>query len=373
MNNKEKRVFLNGSYAPWLITLRGEFIKSMVAAGHEVHVCADSVDKDVAQELTGMGATVHQSNLRRTGLSIIADTRYFIGLRRVIKDVNPDIVINYTIKPNVWGGIAARTLGIQSVSMVTGLGLPFIERKGLVRSLVGKLSKGLYRLATSGNSKVVFQNPADRDDFIAAGCLAVEDKACIVNGSGVDTQLYRPQSLPPKPVFLLIARLLVSKGVREYAAAMVILKETHPDCEFLLAGWIDEGMDSIKQHELDTWIEKGMEFLGYLSDVKPAIQRASIFVLPSYREGTPRTVLEAMAMGRPVIATDVPGCRDAVDNGRTGLLVPPRDAKSLSEAMAILAENSELRNSMGTEGRYYCERKYDVHEVNSSLMAFLGL
>ncbi len=369
----KQRILLSGSFAPSLITFRGHLICDMVAAGHEVHVCAPNIEKELSEQLIEMSATPHSVPLQRTGLNIKADLQYLRSLRQLIRRIKPDLVLNYTIKPNIWGGRAAHAEGVSSVSMVTGLGYSFIEGKGLMRLVVGRLSRHLYRRSTSVNSHVVFQNPSDRDDFIRAGCLTDSSKACIVNGSGVDLEAFAPVALPEKPVFLLIARLLISKGVREYAEAAIKVMGTRDDCRFLLAGGLDEGLDGIGQEELDSWVESGIEFLGWLDDVRPALKQCSVYVLPSYREGTPRTVLEAMSMGRPVIVSDAPGCRDTVKDGETGVLVKVRDAASLAMAMSRLADNWQMRDEMGRNGRYYCEAKYGVHEVNQALMDFIGL
>lgn len=231
----------------------------------------------------------------------------------------------------------------------------------------------LYRRATNHNRRVIFQNPDDRDDFIAAGCLAEAQKAALVNGSGVDISYFQSTSLPEAPVFLLIARLLWSKGIREYVGAALKVREQVPHARFQLAGFLDEGPDAVTDAELGGWIKAGIEYLGPLEDIRPAMAGASVYVLPSYREGTPRTVLEAMAMGRPVITTDAPGCRETVRNGVNGLLVPTRDVDSLAAAMTILAEDSAVRSAMGAEARRIAEEKYAADAVAMSVLAHLSL
>ena len=374
MSQASKRILLSGSYAPSLINFRSELIQEMVARGHDVHVCAPEIDSSIEDQLLSLGVNgVHTVPLKRTGLSVLGDLAYLRALKRLIRQVKPDLVVSYTIKPNIWGAFAAASAGVTSISMVTGLGYSFIEGKEATRNLVGKLVKRLYRAATSKNRRVVFQNASDQRDFIAAGCLKDASKARIVNGSGVDTASFTPSPLPKQPVFLMIARLLKSKGVREYSTAALKVLASRDDCRFVLAGDLDAGPDCIEQAELDEWIAGGIEFTGWIDDVRPLIREASIYVLPSYREGTPRTVLEAMAMGRPVLSTDVPGCQDCVVNGKTGILVPARDAVALEGAMQNLADNSETRESMGKLGRDFCEEKYDVNKVVHSLMGYLEL
>ena len=365
-------IVLNASHGPSLINFRGRLIERMIALGHEVHVTAPDLD-ETGPALRSLGAILHTVPLARTGLNPLADLRYFLAIRSLLRAVKADLAVSYTIKPNIWGSLAARSLGVRSVSMVTGLGYAFGDGAGVKRGLLRRSSQALYRAATAANAIVVFQNPDDRADFIAAGCLRERSKARLINGSGVDVDFYSPSPLPDQPVFLMIARLLGDKGVREYAAAALQILSRRNDARFLLAGYRDEGPDCIRASELAGWISEGIEYLGPLDDVRPAIRQSSVYVLPSYREGTPRSVLEAMAMGRPIITTDVPGCRETVAHGRNGLLVPPRDPESLAAAMESLIEQPDLRIDMGARSLELCRSKYDVDEVNTALLEHLGL
>jgi len=219
---------------------------------------------------------------------------------------------------------------------------------------------------------IVFQNPDDRRLIVER--FSIDPiKTRIVNGSGVNTTRYPVQPLPDEPVFLLVARLLGDKGVREYASAAKLVQQKFPKVRFQIAGWIDENPFSIRQDELDDWCRSGtIEYLGKLDDVRPAIASCSTFVLPSfYGEGVPRTILEAMSMGRPIITTDSPGCRETVVPGKNGFLVATRSVEPLAEAMLKLIENPELRSSMGRASRKLAEEKFDVHKVNESLYSYL--
>ena len=368
------KVLLNGSYAPSLIRFRGPFISAMVARGHQVHCTAPDIPEEVRTQLEAIGATCEFVPLQRTGSSGVSDLKYFRALRAIIRARNPDLVLGYTIKPNIWGSLAAKSVGVQSASLVTGLGFAFIARGGGAgRRVVQALARRLYARATAANRVVIFQNGDDRDDFVAAGSLADPGKARMVNGSGVDVAHYEPAPLPDAPVFLLIARLLWSKGIAEYVEAGRAVMAAVPGARVRLAGFLDPGPDGATEHDLAGWRAAGVEFLGELSDVRAAISEASVYVLPSWREGTPRTVLEAMAMGRPVITTDAPGCRDTVLDGCNGLLVPTHDAPALARAMIRLAGDPAERARMGTRGRAIAEERYDVHRVNEVLMDHLGL
>jgi glycosyltransferase involved in cell wall biosynthesis len=366
-------VLLNGSFAQSLISFRGRLIEAMVKRGHQVHVSAPNISAEIETKLRDLGAEVHDVALARTGTNPIADIRYALTLLRIMRSIRPDRVIGYTIKPNIWGSIAARCVGVKSASMVTGLGFSFIPGVGLRRRILQVLMQKIYAVATSMNDRVVFQNPDDKRDFIAAGCLSDSNKAVLVNGSGVDMAYYEQAELPTLPTFLMVARLLVSKGVREYGeAALTILSERN-DCRFALAGFFDEGPDGICRHEVDRWVAGGLQYLGPLKDVRPALREASVYVLPSYREGTPRSVLEAMAMGRPIITTDVPGCRETVIDGVNGLLVKDRETTSLVAAMRRLADDSEARMEMGAASYNYAREKFAVETVNQTLLGHLGL
>lgn len=368
------KILLLGSFADSVIKFRGPLISDLRAGGHEVVVGVPSPGDLLRGELRELGAEMIETPLSRRGLSPAGDFAYYRKLLGIIKTEKPGFVLTYTIKPNIWGGLAAGRCGVPSAAMVTGLGSVFTgESTGLAGTMLRKAIAFLYRRSTAYNRVVIFQNPDDIADFIAAGCLNDASKARLVNGSGVDTAHYAVAPLPEKPVFLLIARLLVSKGVREYAeAATAVLKQV-PDARCLLAGFHEEGKDGIGQHELERWISNGMEYLGPLEDVRPAIAAASVYVLPSYREGTPRSVLEAMSMGRPVITTDAPGCRETVIEGGNGFLVPVMETASLKQRMMMLADDEKLRAAMGKRSRQIVKKRYEVSKVNAALLQHLGM
>lgn len=368
-----RRILINGSYAPSLINFRGPLLQAFVDAGLDVHVSAPDIPVDMVQTLRAMGVTAHSLPLQRTGRGLIGDLSYFRALRSLMAEIRPDCVLGYTIKPNIWGSFAARLAGVRSYSWVTGLGYVFIEGQGLGRKVTQFIARQLYRRATDFNHKVIFQNPDDMADFIASGCLSDTSKTAMVNGSGVDTAHFQPVALPDAPVFLLIARLLRSKGLAEYGAAVQLLRGKIPGARFQLAGMLDEGPDAISQAELNALITQGIEYLGELSDVRPAIAAASVYVLPSWREGTPRTVLEAMAMGRPIITNDVPGCRQTTVHGHNGFLVQPYDAEALATAMEQLGNDAAMRVRMGYASSARVQEIYAVEKVNAAMMQIMEI
>ena len=266
-------------------------------------------------------------------------------------------------------------------ALITGLGYAFqgADEKNYKKSNLQKIMHKLYSVALASAHKVFFQNPDDEALFKSMGIIKPNASTTVVNGSGVDISEYSVQPFVTIddiliPRFLLIARLLGDKGVREYAQAAKIIKDKYPQAQFDLVGWIDDNPDAIEQQELDRWINEGLfNFWGKLDDVKPAIAASSIYVLPSYREGTPRTVLEAMAMGRPIITTDAPGCRETVIDGYNGYLVPVKAVEELAAAMERFIVNPELIIEMGKASRQLVEEKFDVDAVNQSMLEAMGL
>jgi glycosyltransferase involved in cell wall biosynthesis len=233
----------------------------------------------------------------------------------------------------------------------------------------------MYSASLRKATLVFFQNADDRNLFFEDGILGRDSSTFVVNGSGVDLNEYPYSPITEKrPAFLMIARLLGDKGVREYVRAARLIRARNPDARFALAGWLDDNPDSIRQVELDKWLESGhVEYLGRLEDVRGAISESSVYVLPSYREGTPRTVLEAMAMGRPIITTDGPGCRETVRHGENGFLVPVKSVSALVEAMQRFIDNPELAAEMGKRSREIAEERYDVHKVNEVMLREMGI
>ncbi|GEA52352.1 glycosyl transferase [Vibrio inusitatus NBRC 102082] len=366
-----KKVFvLIASYPDSILSFRGSLIEALKLGGYEVHVIAPKMQRFILDALEKRSIVVHQVRLERTGLNPLKDLNSLLEITKVLSKVKPDKVLSYTIKPVIYGSIAAKIARVQACySLITGLGYAFTGEASGKRRAVQKLLHFLYKLALSFNDKVFYQNPDDRDLFSSLGLNSRIGDSIVVNGSGVDTSLFDVTPLPDVCDFLLIARLLGDKGVREYASAAKKLKKTHPESVCRLVGWIDENPDAIEQQELDDWISNGyIEFLGKKSEVQTAISNSSVYVLPSYREGLPRTVLEAMAMGRPIITTDAPGCRETVRNGVNGFLVPVKDSVSIYDAMVFFIESPDRIVSMGKASREMVEQKFDVEIVNKQML-----
>ena len=362
------RILLIAGLAESLINFRGPLIAAFQAKGLKAPgFDTPSKTRDVLQ---AKGVIVHHVPIRRAGTNPLADLTALWSLWRLMHKTRPDVVMGYTIKPVIYGTLAAWLAGVpRRFALLTGLGYAFTNDATGLRAWVKRLVQGLYALALRHAHKVFFQNPDDQALFRKLGILRPETPSVVVNGSGVDVESYSVAPLPAESNFLLIARLLGDKGVREYAQAAQFIKRTHPEVQLSLVGWIDENPDAIEQSELDDWVKHGaINYLGRLSDVRPAIANCSVYVLPSYREGTPRTVLEAMAMGRAIITTDAPGCRETVVDGDNGLLVPVKSVDALAAAMERFIADPGLAERMGKRSRQIAEEKYDAHKVNAVML-----
>lgn len=371
MSSDNENLLIVASFADSLIKFRGVLIDEILASGATVHVAAPGLrpGSPIRSALEAKGCKAHDVSLQRAGMNPFADLATFAVLCCLMRKVRPDMVLAYTIKPIIYGMLAAWFVGVpRRFALVTGLGYAFTGEPVGLRKLVKRVSQRLYRLALSRCKLVFFQNPDDQALFRELGLVPASVPSQVVNGSGIDLIEFAPCPIPSSPHFLLIARLLGDKGVREYARASVALKTKYPHVIFSLAGWIDENPDAISPAELEAWIEQGINYLGLLEDVRPAIAGCSVYVLPSYREGTPRTVLEAMAMGRAIITTDAPGCKETVVDGENGYLVPVKSVDALRNVMERYIEDGEACLRMGLASRELAIAKYDVNEVNASIL-----
>lgn len=374
VRGSRQTVVLFGSYAPSLINFRGRLIAAMAKQGHRVIAMAPDISGEIVNQIQRLGGTPISVPLERTSLNPLGNRTSRLAMEEQLRQIRPDVVIAYTIKPIVLGALAARCAGVpRFVAMVTGMGYPFLGGWRPKRVLIRLVAMAMYRRALSLSNFVIFQNPDDRRDFRRLRLLPRRMPTGIVNGSGVDIDHFAQRALPRETSFLMIARFLRDKGIREFAEASRRLKLLYPDVRIKLVGWRDESPDSISQTELDAMIRSGIECLGQLDDVRPALGDCSVYVLPSYREGTPRSVLEAMAVGRAIITTDAPGCRETVVDGCNGFLVPVQDADALFVAMRDLVENPSRIEAMGEASRRLAEERYDVSKVNKAVLEFAGL
>ncbi len=368
------KILIIGAFPNSIVSFRGKLIQYFIAAGHDVTVMTAAATEDVAAQVTALGATFIPYSVERNGLNPIADLRTLLALKKALHVLQPDHVLAYTIKPIIWGGIAARLLGFKHFhAMITGLGYAF-EKGSFTRNTVNFIVKHLYKFSLANAKSVIFQNQDNRKLFVDLA-LAEAKKCYRVFGSGVDITEYQQQPLPKQATtFLLIARLLGDKGVREFANAAKIVKQDYPSAKFQLLGPYDSSPDKISAEEVSQWQRDGqIEYLGETDNVKPFIMACHIYTLPSYHEGLPRSVLEAMSIGRPILTTDAAGCRDTVVNGENGWLVPTRDVEALASRMIWFIENSEQWQSMATNSRRMVEDKFNVDQVNEAIGNIIGL
>ncbi|MGM1051926.1 MAG: glycosyltransferase family 4 protein [Pseudomonadota bacterium] len=357
-----------------LIANRGDLIRDMLAAGLEVAAAVPTAD--YLPEVEELGIPIYPIAMGRTAINPLHDIKYLLAMRKLLRQVQPEVVFGYTIKPVVYGSLAARLAGVPRIySMITGLGHVFTTENKRNRRLQ-KVIAILYRSGLAANRKVFFQNPDDLQEFLDRGMFKDLSKAVRTYGSGVDMQRFAREPIPEGlTTFLFIGRLLTEKGVAEFCDAARQLRGEYPDARFIAVGPHDSNLPhACDEGDIEKWKAEGVvEFIGGVSDVRPWIKACSVFVLPSYREGTPRSVLEAMSIGRPIITSDAPGCRETVEEGSNGFLIPPRQSQPLAAAMRRFLEESELVPRMGEASRQLVERHYDVRKVNRVILEAMEL
>ena len=324
------------------------------------------------QQIVEQGFAHHMISISRSGRNPLADLRSLCALYLVMRKIKPDLVHLVTIKPVLYGGLMARLTGVPAlVAAISGLGTLFIARDSN-RSWVRLGAEWLYRLALGHwNAKVIFQNPDDRAALIDMNAVR-EEQVALIRGSGVSLAAY-PMHAEPEgvPVVTFAARLLKDKGVREFVEAARMLRKRGIAARFWLAGSPDSGnLTSISEDDVLRWKQEGLvEALGYRNDIPDLFSQSNIVVLPSYREGLPKVLIEAAACGRAVVTTDVPGCRDAIEPGMTGLLVPVQDATALADAIQSLIVHPLQRKRMGAAGRILAEREFAIEKVVDAHLA----
>lgn len=338
-----------------ILNFRRPIVSALLARGDRVSVLAPL--DDAVPKLRELGVRVIPLAMDTKGLNPLRDLGLMLRLYRQFQAERPDVILSWTIKNNIFGAFAARAAGIPFLPNVSGLGTAFLSGGALQR-----VAELLYRRAFARLETVFFQNAEDEGLFVGRGLVRANQTRCLP-GSGIDLVRFSPTPLPEGlPAFLMIARLLRDKGVLEYVAAARMIRAHHPEVAFRLLGAADaQNRSAISAAEVAAWQAEGViEYLGTTEDVRPQIAQAQCLVLPSYREGAPRTLIEGAAMGRPAIATDVPGCRDVVADGQTGLLCAPRSAEALADACAgFLAMPLPARQAMGLAARARMEAHYD--------------
>ena len=371
-----KKILVLGSEPKSLINFREKLIIKLLSKGFAVIAVANGEDRQTSKRLSMLGAKYYPIHLQRNSYNPISDILFWLRLLLMFHKEKPDILIPYTIKPIIYGCIAARIFRIDKVyPIVTGLGHVFITPKSIKSNLIRILVKRMYAVALKRVACVFFQNEDDNNFFKSSKIIGPNTKTVRLMGSGVDLDHFKKEGLPAGKIkFLMISRLLSEKGIHEYIEASRLLADFSEDANFSLLGPLDKNPTGIDEKELSSLKEKGVvNYLGSTSDVRPYLKNCTVFVLPSYREGLPRSVVEAMATGRAIITTDVPGCRDTVVDGVNGILIKPKDVNSLKKAMRWCIENADYLERMGTSSRKLAEEKFDVRDVNNLMLQAMKL
>ncbi len=371
------KIMLNsGRISPFFST-RLRLIESIKDRGWDVSVSGYEIEKE---------SLCHEHDTRfyyipfeRAGMNAFRDFRAFREYRKIMRTERFDAVHSYTIKPNIYGSIAAKSVGIKKIfPTINGLGYSFTDNGNkTVKSFIVKMIVSvMYKVAFGCATKVFFQNPDDAELMVQKG-LITKDKCVVISGSGINLKEF-PYSEPSvSPMrFLIASRLLITKGIRNYCEAAKIVKMKYPEAEFLVAGGLDPNPDGIKAAELDDYISEGViKYLGHVDDMKRALADCSVFVLPSfYREGVPHAILEAMSIGRAILTCDSPGCRETVLNpgmdgkGENGFLSEIKNSGMLAEKMIWFIEHPEDTKEMGIKSRLYAEKRFDVEKVNKVMI-----
>jgi glycosyltransferase involved in cell wall biosynthesis len=376
---QSKTIVLIGTTGTSFYGFRADLIKRLVQEQHVVYAFTSEYTESCLEKIRALGARPVCYQLSRGGLNPFADISALLQLVQKIKQIKPDIVFSYFAKPVIYGSIAAKWAKVPLViGMLEGLGYTFTEQpqgQSLKTKVVRNIQLLLYRFALPKLDQMIFLNPDDRQDLLEQHHIQVV-QSHILGGIGLDLLNYPYTQAPTEPIrFLFIGRLLKEKGIFEYIDAIRLVKAKYPHAQFTVLGEIDHAnMGALKQQELDQLLqEKLFNYPGYVSSVQEWISASSVFVLPSYREGIPRSTQEAMAMGRPVITTVVPGCRETVLDGVNGFLIPKWDAQALAERMCFFIQNPEKVNQMGQESYKMASCAYDVQKVNDRLLGIMGL
>ncbi len=369
--NRKTIVIVNNT-SIYVVRFRRELIDTLVSNGFDVVLIAPR-DR-ASEEFSSWPMRWVEWPLSQYGMNPLREFLAILFLRNILKQLCPYAVLNFTLKPAIYGSIAARITKCQNIfSVFTGLGHYFVD-DGNSKNFATLFVKLLLRFALKNNNRVVFQNNDDLKLFTSLG-IVDSFRTCRMNGSGVNVCHFRPVPMPKKIAFIFIGRLRREKGIYEYVEAAKLIKTLGYTVRFIVIGAIGQESTAVQLNELDQWQRDGyIEYFGEINDVRPLIAQASALVLPSfYREGVPRSALEAMSMGRALIVSDTPGCRDTIEGDSNGLKVPAKDANTLMHAMLEFINDPERVTQMGLESRRIACEKFEVFSVTNKLLEDLGL
>lgn len=375
------KIILLGTIASSLYTFRKDLILSLIDKGYTVYGFTSDSDERELAKIVQLGAIPTHYKLSRGGLNPYEDLSNTLSLYKKIKKIQPDIVLSYFIKPVIYGTLAAKLARVpKKIAMIEGLGFAFTEQpEGYSKKakIVQRVQVALFKLALPLADKLIFLNPDDAIDLLKSHHIVVKNVE-ILGGIGLNLKdyPYRPVNFESRIRFLFIARLIREKGIFDFVEAAKIVKKTYPNAIFTVLGGIDEhAHGAMTKFQLDELIQSNIiEYPGRVNNVSEWLANSHVFVLPSYyREGVPRSTQEAMAVGRAVITTDVPGCRETVIDGKNGFIVPKWNPQALAEKMIYFIENPEQIQAMGEESYKIAQEKFDAHKVNERLLKILGV
>ena len=366
-----KKIIIVAPISDSLINFRGDLIQDIKNKGCEVITVSPAPPEEYSNIFKQKKISNISINFKRNKMNPLSDLILLVKLFKIFKKQSPDIILSYAIKPVIWSGLASKFFKTDFYALITGLGFAF-QGTSFKRKLLTKIVVFLYRAALKKSKAVIFQNKDNLNLFVEKS-IVPKSKTHLVNGSGVDIERYNIVPFPEYPIkFLCISRLLSEKGLREYAAAAKIVKSKFPSTMFSLVGPEDRSNDAIDINEVNTW-SNYLNYKGESKDVRSYIKDSHVYILPSYHEGLPRSTLEAMSMGRPILTTNAPGCKETVENGINGFKVPVGSIDELAEKMIWFIKHPDKIELMGSKSRHMVEEKFQVKKINIKMLEIMSL
>lgn len=366
------KILVLSSHTPSLFWFRLDMMHEFINCGHEVVAVGNEPEEKWNKQFSENGIKYRKAYIQRNGTNPFKDLNTLKSLIRIIKQEKPTKIFAYNAKTVIYGGLAAQKLRVEAYSLIAGLGSVFMGN-GFKNKLVQLILSNEYKKSLKHSEKVFFQNNDDVKTFVDKKMVKPE-QVVMLHGSGVNLDKFTIQKKPESFGFLFVGRLIRDKGVFEYLDACSLVKEKYPNVRCLLVGPFDSNPSALRESELKPYLDKSIvEYFGEQKDVRPYLAQCNVFVLPSYREGTPKTVLEAMASGKAIITTDAPGCKETVIDGKNGFLVQIKDVENLAEKMIALYENPQLVDKMAICGRQMAEDLFDVKKVNNIIVSAMKL
>jgi glycosyltransferase involved in cell wall biosynthesis len=361
-----KTIAFVGADANYLLRFRGPIMKRFVEKGYNVSAISPPSSLANPDQFSNLGVSFVEWSIKKSSLNVITEVVQIFSLYKILSIIRPNITFSHTIKSVIYCNLISRSIGVgRVVSLLPGLGYAFTQGGGIKRIFVRCIATLGYRIALGFADMAIFQNNDDLAFMRRVGALPSKTTTALVPGSGVDMTHFSRQPLRTGPMtFLMVARLLKDKGVGEFIEAARMVRAKHDGARFVMVGGADSNPTAFSQTEIDSWVDEGIvEAPGHIDDPRQYYADCHVFVLPSYREGIPRTNLEAMSTGRAIITTNAPGCRETVIDGLNGILVNARSAKSLADAMFALVENPERVASMGGASHALCSERFELNSV----------